>query len=529
MTISPDTLPNDPAALKRIIAAMAQDAVAAEVLIAKLQFQLARYRRAEFGRSSERVAREAEQLELAIESLEADQAERLATSSPAVAVAIETMAEARKPARRPLPEHLPREELRHSAPCTCPNGGGALRKIGDEVTETLDYVPGRFRVIHHIREKLSCRACDTVVAAPAPDHAIARGRAGAGLLAHIVVSKYDDHLPLYRQAEIFARDKVGLETSTLSGWVGATAAALNPLVDALATDVLAGDNLHVDDTPVPVLAPGTGKTKTGRLWTYVRDERPFAGSRSPAALFFYSPDRKGEHPRTHLKDFRGVIHADGYAGFNELFAAGRIVEAGCWAHVRRKFFDVHTATGSAIAKKALDRIGQLYAVEKIINGAPPERRQQQRQLQSKPIAEALAAWAEQTAPQLSRKSELAQAFRYMRARWSALVRCFDDGRLALDNNPAERALRCVAIGRKNYLFAGSDAGGRRAAAIYSLIETAKLNGLNPQHYLADVLIRIADHPARRIAELLPWNWQPLDAARAAARAGPFAQRLQLNL
>ena len=516
MPISPDTLPNDPAALKRIIAAMAQDAVAAEVLIAKLQFQLARYRRAEFGRSSERVAREAEQLELAIESLEADQAERLATSSPAVAVAVETMAAARKPARRPLPEHLPREELRHSAPCTCPSCGGALRKIGDEVTETLDYVPGRFRVIQHIREKRSCRACDTVVAAPAPDHAIARGRAGAGLLAHIVVSKYDDHLPLYRQAEIFARDKVGLETSTLSGWVGATAAALKPLVDALATDVLAGDNLHVDDTPVPVLAPGTGKTKTGRLWTYVRDERPFAGSRSPAALFFYSPDRKGEHPRAHLKDFRGVIHADGYAGFNELFAAGRIVEAGCWAHVRRKFFDVHTATGSAIAKEALDRIGQLYAVEKIINGAPPERRQQQRQLQSKPIAEALAAWAEQTARQLSRKSELAQAFRYMRARWSALVRCFDDGRLALDNNPAERALRCVAIGRKNYLFAGSDAGGRRAAAIYSLIETAKLNGLNPQHYLADVLIRIADHPARRIAELLPWNWQPLDAARAAA-------------
>ena len=355
-----------------------------------------------------------------------------------------------------------------------------------------------------------------MVAAPAPDHAIARGRAGAGLLAHIVVSKYDDHLPLYRQAEIFARDGVSLETSTLSGWVGATAAALQPLVDALAADVLAGDTLHVDDTPVPVLAPGTGKTKTGRLWTYVRDERPFAGSRPPAALFFYSPDRKGEHPRAHLKDFRGVIHADGYAGFNELFAGGKIVEAACWAHVRRKFFDVHAATASPIAKEALDRIGQLYAVEKTINGSPPDRRRQQRQQRSKPIAEALAAWAEQTVRQLSRKSELAQAFRYMRARWTALVRCFDDGRLALDNNPAERALRCVAIGRKNYLFAGSDAGGRRAAAIYSLIESAKLNGLNPQHYLADVLARIADHPARRIAELLPWNWQPADATRAAA-------------
>jgi transposase len=499
--IAPDNLPDDPAALKRIIAAMAQDALTAEALIARLKFQLARYRRAEFGRSSEKLERDTEQLELALEALESDQAERLATASPAVVAAVETAAEAQKPARRPLPEHLPREDLRHPAPCTCPSCGGALRKISDQVTETLDYVPGRFKVVRHIREKLSCRVCDTVVAAPAPDHAIARGRAGAGLLAHIVVSKYDDHLPLYRQAEIFARDGVSLETSTLSGWVGATAAALQPLIDALAADVLASDTLHVDDTPVPVLAPGTGKTKTGRLWTYVRDERPFAGSRPPAALFFYSPDRKGEHPQTHLKDFRGVIHADGYAGFNELFVGGQIVEAGCWAHVRRKFFDVHAATGSPIAKEALDRIAQ---------------RQQRRQLQSQPIAEALAAWADATVRQLSRKSELAAAFRYMRARWTALVRCFDDGRLALDNNPAERALRCVAIGRKNYLFAGSDAGGRRAAAIYSLIESAKLNALNPQHYIADLLARIADHPARRIAELLPWNWQPAHITRAAA-------------
>src|SRR5438874_1440095 len=409
---------------------MAQDAIAAQAEIAKLRFQLARYRRAEFGRSSEKLAHEAEQLELAIEALEADQAELLATASPSVATAIESAVEAQKPARRPLPEQLPREDILHAAPCTCPNCGGALRRIGEDITETPDYVPGRFKVIRHIREKLSCRSCDNVIAAPAPDHAIARGRAGAGLLAHIVVSKYDDHLPLYRQAEIFARDGVSLETSTLSGWVGATAAALKPLIDALAADVLSGDTLHVDDTPVPVLAPGTGKTKTGRLWTYVRDERPFAGSRPPAALFFYSPDRKGEHPRAHLKDFRGVIHADGYAGFNELFAGGRIVEAGCWAHVRRKFFDVHAATGSPIAKEALDRIGQLYAVEKIINGLPPERRRQRRQLQSKPVAEALAAWADSTVRQLSRNSELAQAFRYMRARWTALVRCFDDGRLA---------------------------------------------------------------------------------------------------
>jgi len=514
--LSPDQLPDDPQALKQIIAAMAQDAIAAQAEIAKLRFQLARYRRAEFGRSSEKLAHEAEQLELAIEALEADQAELLATASPSVATAIESAVEAQKPARRPLPEQLPREDVLHAAPCTCPNCGGALRRIGEDITETLDYVPGRFKVIRHIREKLSCRSCDNIVAAPAPDHAIARGRAGAGLLAHIVVSKYDDHLPLYRQAEIFARQGINLETSTLSGWVGATSAALAPLIDALAADVMASDTLHVDDTPVPVLAPGTGKTKTGRLWTYVRDERPFAGTRPPAALFFYSPDRKGEHPQAHLKEFRGTIHADGYAGFNQLFASDRIFEAACWAHVRRKFFDVYTANGSPIAKEALERIGRLYEVEKEINGLVPDHRRRERQKRSKPIAAALAAWADEIRRNLSRKSELAAAFRYMRARWTALMRCFDDGRLALDNNPAERALRCIAIGRKNYLFAGSDAGGRRAAAMYSLIESAKLNGVNPQHYLADVLTRIADHPARRIDELLPSNWQPANITRAAA-------------
>jgi transposase len=321
---------------------------------------------------------------------------------------------------------------------------------------------------------------------------------------------------LYRQAEIFAREGVELETSTLSGWVGATAAALQPLIEALAAQIMACDTLHVDDTPVPVLAPGSGKNKTGRLWVYVRDERPFAGERPPAALFRYSPDRKGAHPRDHLKEFRGVIHADGYAGFRELFIGNRIAEAGCWAHVRRKFFDVHAAIASPIAKQALDRIGELYRVEQAISGLPPDDRRRARERHSKPIAAALAAWAEATVRTLSRKSELAKAFRYMRARWPALVRCFDDGRLALDNNPAERALRCVAIGRKNYLFAGSDAGGHRAAAMYSLIESAKLNGLNPHLYIADLLARIADHPARHIDDLLPWNWQSADATRPAA-------------
>jgi transposase len=518
MTIAKENLPDDIAALKQIIADIAHDAVVAQTEIARLQFQLARYRRAEFGRSSEKLSRDIAQLELAIETVEIDQAERLAAQPPVVAALIEAAAEAQKPARRPLPEHLPREEVAHPAPCTCPSCGGALRRISADVTETLDYVPGRFKVVRHVRDKLACRTCDRVVQAPAPYHPIARGRAGAGLLAHIVVSKYDDHLPLYRQVEIYAREGVDLETSTLSGWVGATTAALAPLTEVLAAEVMGSQTLYGDDTPVPVLAPGCGRTKTGRLWTYVRDERPFAGARPPAAVFFYSPDRKGEHPRTHLEPFTGVLHADGYAGFNGLFESGRISEAGCWAHVRRKFFDVHAATALPIAKEALERIGQLYAVEKAINGSSADQRRHQRRRKSKPIAEALAAWTEETVPKLSRKSELAAAFRYMRARWPALTRCFDDGRLGLDNNPAERALRGVAIGRKNYLFAGSDAGGRRAAAMYSLIETAKLNGVNPQAYLTDVLTRIADHPAKRVAELLPWNWQPANRAGFARPA-----------
>lgn len=516
MTNTPDDLPTDVDALKRIIATMVEEAVAARVEIEKLRFELARLKRAQFGRSSEKFGQVVSQLELAIETLEEDEAQQTAGRSPVVVALIEQALEARKPARRPLPDHLPREEVVHAAACACPACGGALRKIGEDVTETLDYVPGRFKVVRHIREKFSCRACDTVIEAPAPDHAIARGRAGAGLLAHIVVSKYDDHLPLYRQAEIFARDGVILETSSLSGWVGATATALKPLTDALAVDLFASDALHADDTPVPVLAPGTGKTKTGRLWTYVRDERPFAGARPPAAVFCYSPDRKGERPREHLKDFVGVLHADGYAGFNGLFESGRVTEAACWAHVRRKFFDVHVATGSPIAKEALDRIGALYSLEAALNGISADERRRRRQAESVSIADALTDWAEATLPKLSGKSELAAAFRYMRSRWSGLIRCFDDGRLALDNNAAERALRGVAVGRKNWLFAGSDRGGARAAAMYSLIESAKLNGLDPLAYITDLLARLPTHPAKRIVDLLPWNWTPPTVARHAA-------------
>ena len=500
-----------------MIVGMARDAVHANTLIEKLRSELARLKRAQFGVSSERLRARVEQLELAIEALEIDEAERLA-AVPAVA---EAVAASSKPARRPLPDHLPRETVVHPGPCACPSCGGRLRRVGEDVTESLDYVPGRFKVVRHVREAFSCRACETVTQTPAPHHAIARGRAGPGLLAHIAVAKFDDHLPLYRQAEIYAREGVELRTSTLSGWVGATAAALKPLVDLLREEVIAGsDVLHGDDTTVPILAPGTGKTKTGRLWTYVRDERPHGGELPPAAVFFASPDRKGERPLSHLAAFSGVLQADGYAGFNGLYESGRpggaLIEAACWAHTRRKFFDVHAKNGSAVALEALERIGAIYDVERSVSGKPPDERARQRQARSRPLAAALKAWAEMILPQLSGGSDLAKAFRYMLVRWTALTRVFDDGRIALDNNPAERALRSVAVGRKNYLFAGSDRGADRAAAFYTLIETAKLNNLDPEAYLRDVLTRIADHPAKHLAELLPWNWSPVVTIPQAA-------------
>lgn len=512
MLIEPASLPDDVDALKRMIVSMAQDALHARTQIEKLRFELARLKRMQFGRRSEKLDERVAQLELAIETLEADEAEGLAPT-PAFADALDKA----KPARRPLPEHLPREDVVHAGPCACPACGGALRAIGQDVTETLDYVPGRFKVVRHVREAFSCRLCETVVQAPAPHHAIARGRAGPGLLAHIAVAKFDDHLPLHRQAEIYAREGVTLETSTLAGWVGATAVALMPLVDLLRRDVIAGsDVLHGDDTPVPILAPGAGKTKTGRLWTYVRDERPWNGERPPAAVFFASPDRRGDRPASHLAAFGGILQADGYAGFERLYDTGRIMEAACWAHVRRKFYDVHAANGSAVAEEALTRIGQLYDVEREVQGRSPDQRREQRQRRSRPIAEALRVWSEATLVRLSGGSELAKAFRYMLSRWPSLLRAFEDGRVGLDNNPAERALRGVAVGRKNYLFAGSDRGAERAAVFYTLIESAKLNRLDPEAYLRDVLTRIADHPHQRLAELLPWNWIAASADAIAA-------------
>ena len=369
MEIDLANLPSDTTALQELVRTLAGAVKTQGLKIAQLEARIAKLRRMQFGQSSGKLAREIEQLELELDELHEDEGVRAAARPAAVQALIE------KPCRKPLPEHLPREEEVHEPSCTCPNCGGQMRRLGEDVTEVLEYVPASFKVIRHVRPKLSCRICETIVQQPMPSLPIERGRPGPGLLAHVLVAKYADHLPLYRQSGIYAREGVEVERSTLADWVGRSAALLDPLVAALRREVMASDVLHGDDTPVPVLAPGMGKTKTGRLWAYVRDGRPHGDERPPAAAYFYSADRKGEHPQNHLKNFKGVLHADGYVGFNAVFETGLVTEAACWAHARRKFFDEHQA-GSPLAKEALERIGALYGVEAGIRGKPPDERQQ---------------------------------------------------------------------------------------------------------------------------------------------------------
>jgi transposase len=480
------------------------------VEIEALKLQILKLRRMQFGNRSEKRAQEIEQLELWVAQLEEAVTQR---SSVLVEQAGLARAASIPKPRREFPAHLPRE-TQTIAPreSCCPDCGGELKHLGEDVCEMLELEPVRFKVIRHVRPKLACASCDTIVQAPAPTRPIERGMAGPGLLAHVIVGKYGDHTPLYRQAEIYAREGVELDRTLLAQWVGSASALLTPLTDALRAHVLAADVVHADDTPIPVLAPGSGKTKTGRLWTYVRDERPAAGEVAPAVWFAYSADRKGEHPQQHLADFRGILQADGYAGFSKIYDGGRVLEAACWAHVRRKFVDLYELHQSPVAAQTLDRIGALYAVEEKVRGRHPYERCAMRQAYSRPVLDAMKAWWEQTLGTLSQKSATAKAIRYALGRWEALGRYCDDGRIEIDNNAAERSLRCVAIGRKNYLFAGSDAGGASAAAMYSLLGSAKLNGRNPEAFMREVLARIADHPITRIKELLPWHLQATHTA-----------------
>jgi transposase len=469
--------------------------------IEHLKLMVEKYRHMIFGKKSEKIVVKLEQLEFELEEDETTQAE-----AEAISERVSPLKEPKpRSERKPLPEHLKREEVMHKPDSDCcPDCGAGLRHFGDDVSEQLEYVPESFKVIRHVRPKFACTGCDRVVEAPAPSRPIERGLAAPSLLAHVIIG---DHLPLFRQSEIYARQGVEISRSTMAGWVGAASDLLAPLVEAIGKHVFASRKLHADDTPMPVLAPGNGKTKTGRLWTYVRDDRPAGEQAAPAVWFAYSDDRRGEHPREHLKNFNGALQADAYAGFHHLYG-NHIYEAACWAHARRKFHDIHLAHASPTTTEALARIGALYAIEDEIRGKPVDARLRIRQSRARPLLDDLRKWMEKALRSLSSKSETAAAIRYAISRWRALTRYTDDGLLEIDNSAAERALRAVALGRKNFLFAGSDSGGERAAAMYTLIGSAKLNGLDPELYLRTVLAQIADHPITQLQDLLPWNLAP---------------------
>lgn len=424
----------------------------------------------------------------------------------------------RRPTRA-LPPELTRVVIdHHPKSCHCPDCGEPLSRLGEDISEQLDYVPGHFQVIRHVRPKLACKGCARIVQAAAPTRPIERGLPTAGLLAQVIGAKYADHCPLYRQEGIYRRSGIELPRAMLASWVGDAAQLVDPLVGALERYVLSADKLHADDTPVPVLCPGRGRTQTGRLWAYVRDDRPSAGPDPPAVVYRYSPDRKAQRPQAHLRSFAGILQADGYSGFAALYEDGRVREAACWAHARRKYYDVYATDHSPSAQEALLRIGALYAIERQIQGQPPHIRAQVRRDQSAPLLAQLRTWLTGMHAGLSVKSPLAAAIQYTLTRWTALTRYVEDGRIELDNNAAERAIRALVLGRRNYLFAGSDAGGETAARLYSLIGTCRLNGIDPHTYLKYVLERIADHPINRIDELVPWRVAarlPLALSRAA--------------
>jgi transposase len=502
-----------------------------EALIAHLKLEIEKLRRELYGSSSERKARLLEQLELQLEDLEAAATEdELAAEQAAAGTQTVRSFQRRRPLRKPFPDHLPRERVVIAAPQNCPCcGSGRLSKLGEDITETLEVVPRSWKVIQTVREKFSCRNCETITQPPAPFHVAPRGVAGPNLLAMILFEKFGQHQPLNRQSERYRREGIDLSVSTLADQVGACTTALQPLHTLIEAHVLAAERLHGDDTTVPILAKG--KTVKGHIWTYVRDDRPFGSRAPPAALYYASRDRRHEHPVRHLRDFAGILQADAYNGYNELYepsrSPGPITSALCWAHARRQFFELadiaanarrgkKAAAISPVALEAVRRIDVLFAIERGINGLSAEERQRVRRERSAPYLAALEAWLRDERARLSRSASVAEPIDYMLKRWGRFARFIDDGRICLTNNAAERALRGFALGRKSWLFAGSDRGAERAAAMTTLIMTAKLNDVDPLAWLADVLARIADIPQLRLAELLPWNWQSVASHPAAA-------------
>ncbi|UZO94682.1 IS66 family transposase [Roseomonas mucosa] len=531
MTSTPNSLPDAVATLQAELAAerlarreAEARASGAEAMVAHLKLLIARLKHDKYGASSERGRKLIDQLELELGELVAAASEDAAKAETAA----DKEGRPRRPdspprdqpVRAPLPAHLPRERVVVPPPTACPCCGGRLSKLGEDITETLEVEPIRWKVIQTVRERLSCRACETITQPPAPFHPIARGRAGPNLLAMILEAKYGQHLPLRRQSEAYAFQGIELGVSTLADWVGTCTANLAPLIALIEAHVLAAGRLHGDDTTVPVLA--RGKTITGRVWTYVRDDRPFGGLAPPAAMFRYSRDRTAEHPNRHLASYAGILQADAYAGYTALYKADRqpgpITEAACWAHGRRKLFELAELSRAPLAIEAVRRIDAIFDAERAINGLPAEARLAARRQHIAPLVAGLETWMRESRGKLSRHNPVAKAMDYMLTRWETFARFLSDGRICLTNNAAERALRGIALGRKAWLFAGSDRGGDRAAAMISLIYTAKLNEVDPRAWLADVLARIAGHPASRLHELLPWNWRETREAAAVAQA-----------
>ena len=535
-----DDLPDNIDALKaaliiertRILEVAAELAVARArasqdmALIAHQKLRIARLERQLYGQRSERSVRLVDQLALVFEELQAEATEDELAAEAAIARTTTVAGFTRqRPERHTFPEHLPRERVVIDPPTTCDCcGGSRLRRLGEDVTRTLESQPRQWKVIETVREKFTCRDCEKITQAPAPFHVIARGWAGPSLLAMIMFEKFGQHQPLNRQAARYALEGVPIALSTMADAVGSVCAALDPLRRLVESHVMAAERLHADDTTVPVLAEG--KTDTARCWIYLRDDRPFGGTGPPAAIFYYSRDRRGEHPQGHLAGYAGILQADAYDGYNKLYQAGRspglILEAACWVHARRPFFAMadieenarRKASGkkeialSPIAIEIVRRIDALFEIERSINGKSPEERLAVRQMLSRPLVDDLHVYMRAQVARLAREHDLAKAIKYILKRWAGFTLFLEDGRVCLSNNAAERGLRGIALGRKSWLFCGSDRGGQRAAAMYSLIVTAKMNGVDPQAWLADVLSRIATHPAHRLDELLPWNWTP---------------------